>query len=71
MFDPVTVNTSNIPLCCGLAQLELKYVQERLLAVGGCGSVFTGYRKIDNFPVSITHVSITYAQTMLPADRGL
>ncbi|XP_057677364.1 serine/threonine-protein kinase pim-2-like [Corythoichthys intestinalis] len=38
------------------AQLELKYVQERLLAEGGCGSVFAGYRKVDNFPVAIKHI---------------
>ncbi|XP_051902157.1 serine/threonine-protein kinase pim-2-like isoform X2 [Hippocampus zosterae] len=49
------------------AQLELKYVQERLLAVGGCGSVFTGYRKTDNFPVSITHVAIKH----IPKDNNI
>ncbi|XP_061658617.1 serine/threonine-protein kinase pim-1-like isoform X2 [Syngnathoides biaculeatus] len=38
------------------AELELKYVQERLLAEGGCGSVFAGYRKVDNFPVAIKHI---------------
>ncbi|XP_077596636.1 serine/threonine-protein kinase pim-2-like isoform X1 [Stigmatopora nigra] len=51
-------NNNNDEVASGVcwAQLELKYVQGRLLAKGGGGSVFAGYRKVDIFPVAIKHI---------------
>ncbi|TKS77303.1 Serine/threonine-protein kinase pim-1 [Collichthys lucidus] len=37
-------------------KFEAKYVQQNHLGEGGCGSVFAGYRKVDNLPVAIKHV---------------
>ncbi|XP_026184334.1 serine/threonine-protein kinase pim-1-like [Mastacembelus armatus] len=34
-----------------------KYQQENQLGEGGCGSVFAGYRRADNLPVAIKHIS--------------
>ena len=44
------------------ADLEAKYKQLDLLGAGGFGSVFAGYRKADNLPVSIIHTH-THRQT--------
>ncbi|KAM6932126.1 uncharacterized protein PEZ65_007340 [Lycodopsis pacificus] len=38
------------------AEFEAKYQQQDLLGKGGCGSVFAGFRKVDNLPVAIKHV---------------
>jgi len=42
-------------VCFCLAQFEAKYKEQNQLGEGGCGSVFAGYRKADNLPVSVRH----------------
>lgn len=41
--------------CHCLAEFEAKYEEGNQLGEGGCGSVFAGYRKADNLPVSVTY----------------
>ncbi|KAK9528865.1 hypothetical protein VZT92_013001 [Zoarces viviparus] len=50
------MNCSSPALKRERAEFEAKYQQHDLLGKGGCGSVFAGYRKVDNLPVAIKHV---------------
>lgn len=38
-----------------LEKFKAKYIEQDQLGEGGCGSVFAGYRRADNLPVSVTH----------------
>uniref|UniRef100_A0A8C9YVZ4 non-specific serine/threonine protein kinase n=1 Tax=Sander lucioperca TaxID=283035 RepID=A0A8C9YVZ4_SANLU len=38
------------------AKFKAKYLEQDQLGVGGCGSVFAGYRRADNLPVAIKRV---------------
>ncbi len=51
-----------------VADFEAKYVQLDKLGEGGFGSVYAGYSRADNHPVSITSVfsDQTYTHTVIP-----
>ncbi|XP_037613887.1 serine/threonine-protein kinase pim-1-like isoform X2 [Sebastes umbrosus] len=57
MKDESELCTANIlPAHVQKAAFEAKYKQQKKLGVGGCASVFAGYRKADHLPVAIKRV---------------
>ncbi|KAI4829314.1 hypothetical protein KUCAC02_023360 [Chaenocephalus aceratus] len=51
--------SSSVSAVCrdSIADFHAKYQEEDLLGTGGYGSVYAGYRKEDNLPVAIKHIS--------------
>ncbi|RVE58464.1 hypothetical protein OJAV_G00209360 [Oryzias javanicus] len=52
------------------AEFEAKYVELDQLGEGGCGSVFSGYRKPDNLQVAIKHIPKCNAPVKLQDESG-
>ena len=46
-----------------LADFKTKYMEETILGKGGFGSVYAGFRNIDNLPVRLTRIKRTINQT--------
>ncbi|XP_034417555.1 serine/threonine-protein kinase pim-2-like [Cyclopterus lumpus] len=46
------------PVLDSSAMFKAKYRQQKKLGEGGCGCVYAGYRREDNLPVAIKHITI-------------
>ncbi|XP_030590883.1 serine/threonine-protein kinase pim-1-like isoform X4 [Archocentrus centrarchus] len=53
-----------------ICEFKAKYVELHKLGKGGCGTVFAGYRKEDNFPVAIKHIPEMNVPCKVKAENG-
>ncbi|XP_030590882.1 calcium-dependent protein kinase 28-like isoform X3 [Archocentrus centrarchus] len=53
-----------------ICEFKAKYVELHKLGKGGFGTVFAGYRKEDNFPVAIKHISKRCIPCKVKAENG-
>ncbi|XP_030582102.1 serine/threonine-protein kinase pim-1-like [Archocentrus centrarchus] len=58
----------SVSVCSG--EFKAKYVELHKLGRGGFGTVFAGYRKEDNFPVAIKHISKRCVPIKAKAENG-
>ncbi|XP_030591487.1 serine/threonine-protein kinase pim-1-like [Archocentrus centrarchus] len=58
----------SVSVCSG--EFKAKYVELHKLGKGGCGTVFAGYRKEDNFPVAIKHIPEMNVPCKVKAENG-